>query len=172
MVESTGGGCGWLDYDRDGLLDLFLTQGGQPDIPSASFVHPMRYFRQSLRAGLWNWPNLRTWETEGTARGSRSVTSTNDGFDDLFVANVGRSSLYANQGDGTFRLAIGALEGKRDVWSSSAAWGDVDRDGDLDLYICNYTIYDPYHPVPCRNKNGTRRCATRDMLSPSRTNSS
>ncbi len=154
MVESTGGGCGWLDYDRDEQLDLFLTQGGQPDAPPHAPRPPDSLYRQRDSGQFLEVALLAGVGDRGYGQGVAIGDFDNDGFDDLFVANVGRSSLYRNRGDGTFELASGALEGKRDVWSSSAAWGDIDRDGDLDLYVCNYAIYDPYHPVSCRDKNG------------------
>ena len=154
MVESTGGGCGWLDYDRDGSLDLFLTQGGQPDAPANEPRPPDALYRQMKSGSFIEIAELAGVGDRGYGQGLAIGDIDNDGFDDLFVANVGRSSLYINRGDGTFQLSVGALEGKRDVWSSSAAWGDIDRDGDLDLYVCNYAIFDPYHPVPCRDKDG------------------
>ena len=154
MVESTGGGCGWFDFDRDGRLDLFLTQGGIPDISSEESRPPDACYRQ-LDGGLFiDVADLAGVGDTGYGQGVAIGDLDNDGFDDLFVANVGLSSLYLNQGDGTFRPARDRLAGKRQVWSSSAAWGDIDRDGDLDLYVCNYAIYDPYHPVPCRDSKG------------------
>lgn len=154
MVESTGGGCGWFDYDRDGQIDLFLTQGGRPDAPDGEPRPPDAFFRQTEPARFIDIADSAGVGDRGYGQGVAVGDLDNDGFDDLFVTNVGRCSLYLNKGDGTFQLAIDALEGKRDVWSSSAAWGDIDRDGDLDLYVCNYTIYDPYHPVSCRDKSG------------------
>jgi enediyne biosynthesis protein E4 len=154
MVESTGGGCGWFDYDRDGRLDLFLTQGGVPDAPSDSPRPPDVCYRQIDDGQFVEVGRLAGLDDPGYGQGVAIGDVDNDGFDDVFVANVGRSSLFVNQGDGTFRQARDWLVGKRNVWSSSAAWGDIDRDGDLDLYVCNYTKYDPYHPVECRDKQG------------------
>jgi len=154
MVESTGGGCGWFDFDLDDRLDLYLTQGGQPDAPDPNSRPPDALFRQLDDGKFVQVSELARVGDRGYGQGVAIADMDNDGFDDLFVSNVGRSALYRNCGDGTFTLVTAALEGKRSVWSSSAAWGDIDRDGDLDLYVCNYTIYDPYHPVPCRDKNG------------------
>lgn len=154
MVESTGGGCGWFDYDGDGRLDLFLTQGGVPDAAETSANPPDALYRQIDGACFSDVAELAGVGDRGYGQGVALGDFDNDGFDDVFVANVGRSSFYRNQGDGTFLLSNDALTGKRDVWSSSVAWGDVDRDGDIDLYVCNYARYDPRHPVSCRNKQG------------------
>lgn len=154
MVESTGGGCGWFDYDRDGRLDLFLTQGGIPDAPPETPNLPDICYRQLEAGQFTEVASIVGVNDLGYGQGVAMGDVNNDGFDDLFVTNVGRSTLYLNQGDGTFLPARDWLEGKRDVWSTSAAWGDVDRDGDLDLYVCNYTIYDPRQPVPCHDSRG------------------
>lgn len=154
MVESTGGGCGWIDYDRDGRLDLYLTQGGRPDASSEADRPADAFFRQTS-AGQFIPLGVASGIDE--RRYSQGVTMgdfDNDGFDDLFVANVGESRFFQNQGDGTFIEVTSSLAGLRHVWSSTPAWGDIDKDGDLDLYICNYAIYDPYHPIPCLDKTG------------------
>ncbi len=154
MVESTGGGCGWLDYDLDGRLDLFLTQGGVPDAAPDAPRPPDVLYRQGADGQFVDVAAFTGVGDRGYGQGVAIGDANNDGFDDLFVTNVGRCSLFVNQGDGTFRQSIDSLIGKRDVWSTSAAWGDVDRDGDLDLYVCNYTVYDPYKPTPCFDKSG------------------
>ncbi|MBX3444038.1 MAG: CRTAC1 family protein [Planctomyces sp.] len=154
MVESTGGGAGWFDFDRDGLLDLMLTQGGRPDAPPNEARPPDACYRQLPGGTFVDVAALAGVGDRGFGHGVAIGDVDNDGFDDLFIANSGRSSLYLNQGDGTFVLASEMLEGKRDVWSSTAAWGDVNKDGLLDLYVCNYAIYDPYRPVECRDKDG------------------
>lgn len=154
MVESTGGGCGWLDLDHDGRLDLYLSQGGRPDVPPAEREQTDVVFRQAVSGNFVEISGLAGIDERGFGHGVAVGDLDNDGFDDIFVANAGANSLFLNQGDGTFRRADSMLQGGRNVWSSTAAWGDVDRDGDLDLYVCNYAIYDPLDPIPCLDKDG------------------
>src|SRR5262249_35121470 len=76
----------------------------------------------------------------------------NDGWPDLFVTRFGAYALLHNRGDGTFEEATEAagLGGPRD-WPTSAAFADLDRDGDLDLYVCHYLGWDPNNPPICRH---------------------
>ncbi|MFN0052839.1 MAG: CRTAC1 family protein [Planctomycetales bacterium] len=154
MVEATGGGCGWIDYDADGQWDLYLPQGGNPALaptaaqPSDALYRNLgtgRFANVAERAGI----DERRY-SQGLAVGDFD----NDGFDDLFVANVGQDVLWRNQGDGTFVDVTGATIGAESLWGSSAAWGDIDLDGDLDLYVCNYVDFDPQHPRICHNAEG------------------
>lgn len=154
MVEATGGGTGWLDYDNDGLLDAYFPQGGSPDGQPAE-----RPQDQLFRGHLPDkFQNVTTAAFLGDREYSQGVTVgdfDNDGFADIFVTNVGCDVLYHNLGDGTFENVTSAAGVQDNLWSSSAAWGDLDLDGDLDLYVCHYLKYDPHHPLPCPNKDGT-----------------
>jgi len=154
MVESTGGGCGWLDFDRDGLVDLYLTQGGDPCPPADARWVPDSLYRQTVGGQFIDVFAPSALQDEGFGHGVAAGDWNNDGFDDLFIANAGVSRLFLNLGDGTWQDSGMALFGARPVWSSTPAWGDPDRDGDLDLYVCNYAIYDPCNPIPCLDKDG------------------
>ncbi len=154
MMESTGGGCGWSDYDRDGNLDLYLSQGGPLCPQLQDQLLEDAFFRQLTNGQFVNSAAVAGIRDTEFGHGVTAGDYDNDGFDDLFVANAGRSRLYLNQGDGTFLDGTTQIFGLRDVWSSSPAWGDVNRDGNLDLYVCNYNIYDPCHPVQCLDKEG------------------
>lgn len=154
MMESTGGGCGWTDYDRDGRLDLYLTQGGPLCPQSQDILKEDELFRQLSDGRFLNVAGLAGIRDTDFGHGVAAGDYDNDGFDDLFVANAGQSRLYLNQGDGTFLDGTAQMVGLRNVWSTTPAWGDVNCDGNLDLYVCNYTIYHPCHPVRCLDKDG------------------
>lgn len=154
MVESTGGGGGWIDYDRDGWPDLFLVQGGDP---LATPPHPAgdRLCRNLLGKKFADVTETARPADLGYGQGLAVGDFDGDGFDDLLVTNVGPDALLKNQGDGTF-LDVTADAGVGDPrWGTSAAWYDLDDDGDLDLFVCNYLKYDVRHPISCRRDDGT-----------------
>jgi thioredoxin-like negative regulator of GroEL len=146
--ETTGGGLALLDYDGDGWLDVYAVQGGPfPTAPGARCAD--RLFRNNgdgtfadatERAGL---PGLRG----GYGMGVTAGDIDNDGHTDLFITRWDAYALYRNRGDGTFEDVTDAwgLGGPRD-WPSSAAFTDLDGDGDLDLYVCHYLRWDPGNP--------------------------
>jgi hypothetical protein len=153
MPHSTSGGAGWLDYDGDGWCDLFLPQGGSLTAESWAGQPRDQLFRNvggtfvavTGQAGIVD---------IGYGHGVAVGDFDGDGFDDIYVTNVGPDVLLRNSGDGTF-LDITQQAGiDSPQWGSSAAWGDVDRDGDLDLFVCNYVDYDPKHPIACVDDNG------------------
>ncbi len=159
MLEATGGGCGWLEIDGDGYCDLYLVQGGVPDEPAG---------HESLSDQLWRNFSERFvdvtavagFRETGFGQGVTIGDFDNDGFDDIFVTNVGRNTLFQGLGDGTFLEVVqwGGEDSK--VWSTSAAWADTDLDGDLDLYVCNYVDFDPFHPQICVNETNEQiQCA-------------
>ncbi len=149
MIEPMGGGAGWLDYDRDDLFDLYVCQGGDATAKSKTDQPSDQLFRQVVTGRFENISPVAGIVERLYSMGVAIADYDNDGFDDVFVTNVGPDSLFHNQGDGSFRnVAIHA--GVADPrWGTSAAWGDVNGDGDLDLYVCNYVNYDPLNPTPC-----------------------
>lgn len=154
MVEATGGGCGWIDFDRDGWSDLYLPQGGNPaERPGPK--QPLDRLYQNVGGtafiDITTLSGIIEW---GYSQGVAVGDFDNDGFDDLYVTNVGPNSFFRNQGDGTFLEVARDLSIAGNLWSSSAAWADIDRDGDLDLYVCNYVDFDPLNPRICLNVKG------------------
>ena len=158
MVESTGAGLGWIDAQRDGLLDLFCVQGGDATVPGGVGNESDEVFLQRPngkftptgdRSGI-----VETVYGQGVCIGDFD----NDGFDDIYTTNVGQNQLWHNCGDGSFMPMASTECTASNRWSSSAAWADLDLDGDLDLYVCNYLKYDPLSPLPCEKDGRPALC--------------
>ena len=151
LIETMGSGCAWIDYDQDGLLDLYLVNG------AATRVYTPK---QPLRSALYhnNGDGTFTDVTEKAGVGAEGLFGMgvavgdydNDGFPDLLVLGYGRCILYHNNGNGTFtdvtKKAGVANEGR---WASSAAWFDYNNDGHLDLAIANYVDWAPERNYYC-----------------------
>ncbi|MEO1995627.1 MAG: VCBS repeat-containing protein, partial [Planctomycetaceae bacterium] len=148
MIETLGGGCGWIDYDSDGLIDAYLAQGGKSGQSPGTQQATNRLYR-NLNPGFTDVTDLAHVDDLEYSHGVAVGDYDNDGFDDVYVTAAGHNTLYHNLGDGTF-VEVTDRSGTQDGrWSSSAAWADLDQDGDLDLYVCNYCKYDPLNPVMC-----------------------
>ncbi|MGH9404851.1 MAG: CRTAC1 family protein [Terriglobia bacterium] len=139
-LETMGTGLGWIDYNRDGFYDLFLVQSSKtPD------YSPPRPLRCALYRNNGDGTFTDVTEKAGVGgsghygQGCAVGDYDNDGYPDLYVTGYGRAILYHNNGNGTFD-DVTAKAGVADEggWSTSAAWFDYDRDGYLDLVVCNY----------------------------------
>ena len=166
MVEATGGGCGWIDFDRDGFWDLYLNQGGDPTASVPGSRPADQLFRNAGAGRFESVTDAAGIDERGYGQGIAVGDFDNDGFDDIYVTNVGGNVLYRNSGDGTFRDVTSVADVVGGLWSTSAAWGDIDLDGDLDLYVCNYLDYDPLHPRICRNSRGQFGICHPDQVDP------
>jgi hypothetical protein len=162
MVESIGGGAGWLDVDCDELPDLFFVQGGSPVTDDAQRP-PDVLLRQTQGGQFVSIANLAGLNDQQYSQGTAIADFDNDGFDDLLITNLGQNVLFHNAGDGTFERVEDAFPGVPDRWSTSAAWGDLDQDGCLDLYICNYLQYDVRNPAPCFRDGQPSLCHPRQL---------
>ena len=154
MVESTGTGIGWLDFDLDDRMDIYFPQGGEPDASEASSRPPNQLLRQLPSGNFSNIASLSGVLDHGYGQGVSVADLDNDGFPDLLVTNVGRNQVFHNNGDGTYSSVRDQYGFTESVWSTASAWGDLNRDGNADVYICNYAQYDPYHPIPCVDESG------------------
>src|SRR5204862_327370 len=150
ILESLGGGAGLIDYDGDGLLDVFLPGGGYFSGADKKEIvgHPCKLFRnlgsgkfQDVTAdvGLDKLAGGKPWfYTHGVA----VADYDRDGWPDLLVTGYGRVVLFHNEEDGKGgRRLVDVTEkvGLRDdAWSTSAGWADLDGDGYPDLYVCHY----------------------------------
>ena len=150
ILESLGGGIGMIDYDHDGNVDLFVPGGGRYESEKKVVGMPAGLFRNhgdwqfsaaADAAGVANAP----WFSHGAA-----VTDfDNDGFSDVLVTGYGGLLFFQNQGDGTFR-EIARKSGLTDAqWSSSAACGDIDGDGNPDIYVAHYVNWSPDNNPVC-----------------------
>jgi hypothetical protein len=163
-LETMGSGVAWIDYDQDGLMDLYLVQTGATDAYRPA--HPLRsaLYRNNGDGTFTDVTEKAVVGAEGHyGQGVAVGDYNNDGYPDLYVTGYGRAILYHNNGNGTFtdvtKQAGVADEGH---WSSSAGWFDFDKDGWLDLVVTNYIEWTPNTNLWC----GERKPGYRSYCNP------
>jgi hypothetical protein len=151
LLETTGCGVAFYDYDNDGWLDIFLVNGWRLEgFPAGQ--EPTSHLFKNNRDGTFTDVTAKAGLIHhGWGQAVCVGDYDNDGFDDLFVSYFGKNVLYHNNGDGTFtdvtdKAGVGG-NGKR--WNTGCAFVDYDRDGKLDLFVANYIDLDlATAPVP------------------------
>jgi enediyne biosynthesis protein E4 len=149
LPETLGSGCAFLDYDRDGWQDILLINGS--DWPGHKKTRStLRLYHNNGNGTFTDVTARAGLDVELYGMGVAVGDYNNDGFPDILITCVGQNRLFRNTGKGTFVDATNASGlGKRDGFSTSALWFDYDRDGLLDLFVCNYVKWSPEHDVFC-----------------------
>jgi hypothetical protein len=151
LLETTGCGVAFYDYDNDGWLDIFLVNGSRLEGFPAGQTPTSHLFKNN-RDGTFTDVTVKAGVAHsGWGQGVCVGDYDNDGFDDLFVTYFGKNVLYHNQGDGTFTNVSekAGVAGDPKRWNTGCAFVDYDRDGRLDLFVANYIDMDlATAPVP------------------------
>jgi hypothetical protein len=144
LLETTGCGVAFYDFDHDDWLDLFLVNGTRLE-GFAKGQEPISRLFKNNRDGTFTDITAKSGMTRsGWGQGCCVGDYNNDGWDDLFVSYYGQNILYRNRGDGTFTdvTARAGLTQAKVRWNSGAAFLDYDKDGQLDLFVANYIDFD------------------------------
>jgi hypothetical protein len=159
LPETMGGGVALLDFDNDGDLDVFFTNGARLDDPMPPGKHAdksdAKYFNRLYRNdGNWKFTDVTSKagvSGAGTGYGMGVAVGDfdNDGFPDLYVTNFGGNILYRNRGDGTFEDVTAKAGVPASGWSTSAGFFDYNNDGKLDLFVCRYLDWTFENNIPC-----------------------
>ena len=184
MPEMVGPGAALFDFDNDGDLDIYITQGhmlGPGKTLDDASVKPRgplplrdRLFRNDLVVDAKGRRRLKftdvtddaKLDVRGYGMGVAAGDVNNDGWVDLYVTNFGNNNLLLNNGDGTFRDAPGRLAEDRGKWSTSAAFVDFDRDGWLDLFVCDYVQFNFALHKLCYTRSGEKNYCGPNAFNP------
>lgn len=150
IQEANGGGVALFDFDGDGMLDVFLTNGCRLPVNEDANETSSRLYR-NLGHCRFDDVTASGLEQFGYSYGSAVGDFNNDGFDDVYLSALGRNSMWENNGDGTFSDVTETADVADGQWGASVAFGDLDRDGDLDLYLTNYVVSSVDAPQICPN---------------------
>jgi len=160
LIETMPGGVALLDYNNDGLLDVFLVNGGHVGSPMQAPEnfdrHDPRYwnrlYRQNKDGSFTDVTQQAGLANAGDGNYGMGVAVgdyDNDGYPDLYVTNYGKNILYHNNGDGTFTDVTAKAGVAGGGWSESAGFFDYDNDGKLDLFVTRYMDWDTKHSKDC-----------------------
>ena len=163
LIETMGGGVALLDYNNDGLLDIFLVNSGrigakagvEKSKDSFDRANPRywnRLFRQTKGGSFVDVTSAAGLASAGDGNYGMGVAAAdydNDGFTDLYVTSYGKNILYHNNGNGTFTDVTAKAGVAAGGWSVSAGFFDFDNDGKLDLFVTRYMEWDLNHSKSC-----------------------
>ena len=153
QIELMPGGVAALDYNNDGCMDIFFTNGAtSPALVKTSPEFYNRLYRNNCNGTFTDVTETAGLKGSGYSNGVAAADYDNDGFTDLFVTGVNGNTLYRNRGDGTFEdvtAKAGLKTQTPNPWSVSAGWFDADNDGYLDLFVVNYVAWNGASESPC-----------------------
>jgi hypothetical protein len=145
MIDGIPGGVALFDYDEDGYLDIFFTNGAHlPGLVKDDNKYSNRIYRNNHDGTFTDVTDRAGLRGEGYSIGATAADYDNDGHVDLYVTGYNRNFLYHNNGDGTFTDVTekagvtGVSSSGKKLWGIAAAWVDYDNDGKLDLFVTNY----------------------------------
>ena len=171
ILESLGGGVGLFDYDGDGDYDLCLPGGGHHSDKKENGKREVLGWPHAIyrNDGDWHFTEVTNQATVPMAshytHGAAAADFDNDGFSDVLITGFGGVQLLHNHGDGTFEEVTKSAEMTDALWSSSAAWGDFNKDGALDVYVAHYVdwSFDKHPFCPGPKKGDRESCPPREF---------
>lgn len=153
LPEIMGSGVALVDYDKDGLLDIYLVQSG---VLKGENKHGDRVFRNVFEDGRCLFEDVTSSlgiVSNGYGMGVTIGDVDNDTWPDIYINNFGENQLFRNTGDGKFENWSGPTSGLPSDWSVSSVFADLDNDGDQDLYVGNYVGFSIGGHKVCRSSN-------------------
>ena len=151
LFEVNGGGSAIFDFDADGWLDIFMTNGCRVPLALQSKETPGRLFRNHQHMKFRDCSEASGLMQYGYGTGCAVGDTNEDGFEDLYIAAFGPNQFWVNNGDGTFSFVSGTDIPAVPEWSSSVAFADLNADDTLDLYVANYVAESDTHPKLCHD---------------------
>lgn len=167
IIETMGGGAAFLDYDRDGNLDVLLVRGSTVEQFRKGGDAVCALFRGDGKGRFQDVTAAAGLNARGWGMGVAIADIDNDGWEDVYVTGYGPNFLFRNLGNGKFEEIATAAGVDDRRWSVGASFADFDRDGDLDLYVANYLVYDldrlPSRSSPCTYRGFDVFCGPRGL---------
>jgi hypothetical protein len=163
IIDEVGSGAAWFDYDNDGNLDLLIVNGSTRDRSKTGGDPLVAMYRNDGHGRFTDVTAKAGLTRRGWGMGVCVADYNNDGFDDVYVTSaVGGNALYRNNGNGTFTDVTREAGVADSGWSTGCAFGDYDRDGNVDLYVAHYVKFDE-RTIPKRGETSGCRFMTVDV---------